>query len=374
MKILFFLESLYRGGKERRALELIQYLKQECNIEVVLVLTEEEIYYQSVKSLGIPIEIIKRRGIKYDPGLFIKFYRCCKRHKPDIIHAWGKMTAFYSVPASLTRRIPLVSSMISDSKRNFSKFSIDAFFFKIGTLFSDVILSNSISGLLAYDMKTSKAEVILNGVNIERFQQEHDSQKLRCDLGIATKYMLVMVASFTRYKDYDLFVDTAKEMQKVRSDITFVGVGDGYELNRIQQRIRNEKIENVILTGMRTDVEAIINASDIGLLCTYSEGISNSIIEYMALGKPVISTDVIGGSRELILEGVTGYSVERRPELVIEKIMLLLDNLNLRLVMGERGKERIRSRFSVERMGKEFVNLYGKVLAKNMKVSEGKLN
>jgi glycosyltransferase involved in cell wall biosynthesis len=358
MKILFFVESLYRGGKERRAVDLMQFLKRQNDIEIILVLTEDKIYYQSVFDLGIPIIILKRKGIKYDPGLFIKFYKCCRQYNPDIIHAWGKMTVFYAIPARLIRRIPLISSMISDSVGRFARFSFDSFFFNTGIFLSDVILSNSKSGLSAYNIKTPKAKVIPNGVNLERFRGKYDTIRIREEFGISSEFILIMVASFTGYKDYDLFIDTAREIAKLRDDTTFLGVGDGPEWNRIQKRVQDENIKNVILTGMRTDIESLVTASDIGLLCTFNEGISNSIIEYMALGKPVISTDRTGGSREIIIDGETGFCVERRTEEVVAHIIMLLNNQSLRLAMGENGKNRISSQFSIGRMGDEFLTLY----------------
>jgi len=358
MKILFFIESLYRGGKERRAVELIHFLKKQSDIEVILVLTEDKIYYQSVLDLGIPIVILKRKGIKYDPGLFIKFYKCCRQYNPDIIHAWGKMTVFYATPAKLIRRIPLISSMISDSVGRYARFSFDSFFFNTGIFFSDIILSNSKSGLSAYKIKTHKARVIPNGVNLERFQGKYDAIRIREEFGISSKFILIMVASFTAYKDYDLFIETARETAKLRDDTTFLGVGDGPEWSRIQKRIKDENIKNVILTGMRTDIETLVTASDIGLLCTFNEGMSNSIIEYMALGKPVISTDMTGGSREIIINGETGFCVERSTEEVVEHIIMLLNDYSLRLAMGMKGKNRINSQFSIGRMGDEFLTLY----------------
>ena len=170
------------------------------------------------------------------------------------------------------------------------------------------------------------------------------------------------MASFSSFKDYDLFIDIAKKILKLRSDITFVGVGDGSEWNRIKQRITAESITNVILAGKQKEVEHIVAASDIGILCTNSEGMSNSIIEYMALGKPVISTDLAGGSKELIVEGETGYCSERNDEKVIDLINKLLGNSDLRVSMGNRGRERIYSQFSIIRMAKEFESLYEEVL------------
>jgi len=167
-----------------------------------------------------------------------------------------------------------------------------------------------------------------------------------------------MVATFSRFKDYDLFLDVANEIRKIRRDITFLGVGGGPDWERINERIKLENIDNVILSGRRSDVENIITASDIGLLCTFSEGISNSIIEYMAMSKPVIVTDITGGSRELVIDGITGFCTERNVRTIVSLIDKLTLDRPLAERLGQKGKQRIKEFFSIERMGKEFVDLY----------------
>ena len=184
MKILFFADSLVAGGQERRMLELIRYYKENTNYEMALVITEESIFYGYANKLGIPIEIIKRKGVKYDPRLFILFYRFCRQFKPDIIHTWGKMPTFYTIPTKLIFRVPLVSSLIADSKRNFKVFSFDYFFLKANIYFANVILSNSNAGLHAYNIKTPKAKVILNGVDLERFKNEFNSKRFYIPLDL----------------------------------------------------------------------------------------------------------------------------------------------------------------------------------------------
>jgi glycosyltransferase involved in cell wall biosynthesis len=84
----------------------------------------------------------------------------------------------------------------------------------------------------------------------------------------------------------------------------------------------------------------------------------------MALGKPVISTDLIGGSKELIIEGETGYCTERNTEQVVPLINRLLDNKELRISMGNKGRERICTHFSIRRMSEEFETIYREVLGK----------
>jgi glycosyltransferase involved in cell wall biosynthesis len=364
MKILFFIDTLTSGGKERRMLELIQYLKKHTDYTLVLVLTEDLIYYEYVYDLGIQIKIIKRKGIKYDPTLFVKFYRFCNHFKPDIIHAWGRMTTFYAIPTKILSRIPLISNLIADSLGAKKLLGLNPLFFKADIFFSDLILSNSEAGLKAYKIESPKAKVVWNGVNLERFHRKFDIENIRRELKVNTKFIIVMVAAFSNLKDYDLFLDVAKKLMVIRDDVTFLGVGNGNEWKRIQQRIKDEQISNVILTGKQKDVEKIIAASDIGILCTYSEGISNSIIECMALGKPVISTDTIGGSKEIIIDGETGYCTQRNSEQIVVYLNSILNNEDLRLSMGNKGKERIYSHFSIERMGEEFQDIYKKILTR----------
>ncbi len=362
MKILFFAESLTSGGKERRILELISYLTHYTEHEISLVLTEDKIFYLAIHELNITIKIFKRKFLKYDPWLFVKFLNYCRHFDPDIIHTWGKMTTFYALPAKIFCKIPLVSNLIADSNKNFRPLSVDSFFFKADIKFSNVLLSNSKAGLLAYNIKTPKALVINNGVNLKRFEQRVDIQKEKEILGIKTPYNVVMVAIFSVLKDYDLFVEVAKKCGEIRDDVTFVGVGNGVEFQRIQQKIKDENLNNILLTGYKNHVESIIAASDIGLLCTYSEGISNSIIEYMGLGKPVITTDQIGGSKEIVINGETGFIIDRNADEIVNSINILLDNKELRDSMGAKGRDIIKSKFSIDRMGEEFENVYNQVI------------
>ena len=91
MKILFFIETLRSGGKERRLIELLIYLTKTQIISSART-DRNEIHYDYVKDLGIPIEIIK--GIpEKDPSLFFRFYKIAKIQS-DIIHSWGTMTTF----------------------------------------------------------------------------------------------------------------------------------------------------------------------------------------------------------------------------------------------------------------------------------------
>lgn len=360
MKILFFIDSLAAGGRERRLVELLFYLKKQVNYEICLVLTEESMEYTYVRNLQISLHIIKRKLTKYDPSMFYRFYRIAKQFKPDIIHSWSMMTTWYSIPTKLLLKKPLLANLIADSK-DISKMSIiKRFFFQVDFKFADVILGNSKAGFNAYGMRDNdRTYLIYNGVRLERFSRVIDIEKTKKKLNIKARFIILMVASASKNKDYDLFLDIAGQINSANRDVLFLGVGDGSELERLNRRIACEHIKNVNLVGRRNDVEELCALADICLLLTHGEGISNSIIEYMATGKPVITTDAVGGSREIIEDGKSGYIMQSKEDLVA-KITELLNNEKLRQKLGERGRNIIYEKFAIEKMGKEYEILYKK--------------
>ncbi|MCP5104676.1 MAG: glycosyltransferase family 4 protein, partial [bacterium] len=110
------------------------------------------------------------------------------------------------------------------------------------------------------------------------------------------------------------------------------------------------------------DVESIVNLFNVGVLACntngHAEGMPNSIMEYMALGKPVVATDS-GGNRELVVHDETGFIVKPfdAAELTA-RLLYLLDHPDRANQMGMRGKKRIEEKFSLERMVKGYVSLY----------------
>ena len=367
MRIAFITECLMAGGKERRLLELIRYLQDTTDYEILLVITKSAIHYDYVRDFKIRIEVLRRKYFKRDPLFFFKLFRVYKKFRPDIIHSWSSMTTCYSIPYAVVHNTPIVDGEINDSRRGFSTWSLRGMIFKLNTYFSKVILANSQSGLLAYRMTSPKARVIYNGIHLGRVANLPDPVQVRAEYGITSRYCVAMVASFSERKNYNLFIDTAQLMSRLRTDVMFLGIGDGPNLQAVRERVRREQIRNVLLPGKLAHVESVMNCADIGLLLTevtFGEGISNVLMEFMALGKPVITNDYTGGSKELIEDGENGYVVSSQdPEYFVSLIDALLKDESRRLSMGQRGKDIIVERFSLEGMGPRFVDLYHEILS-----------
>jgi glycosyltransferase involved in cell wall biosynthesis len=116
--------------------------------------------------------------------------------------------------------------------------------------------------------------------------------------------------------------------------------------------------DHVQFLGRHKDVEKITSSFSIGVLATFTEGISNSIMEYMVMAKPVVATDC-GGSRELVLEGKTGFLVPPQdPVALADRIAYLLDNPDEARRMGQAGKKHIEEHFSLKTMVDKTVDIY----------------
>lgn len=367
VKVLFFTNSLKSGGKERRLIELMGFLKSSGRYDILLVLNSPEIHYNSFNELGIEYKILDKKVNHKDPKIFISFYKIVKSFKPDLIHTWGDMQTFYALPSKIIKRIPLINSQIASAPPYLNKFSFEHLVNTINFTFSDVILSNSNAGLKAYGVEGRKCKVIYNGINFDRFTNLGSKEDIRKSFAINTKYVVAMIANITHRKDYIRFSKVALNVLEKRNDVTFMIVGrikDEGLHNRILTLLNGE--EKVIITGRISNIEELVNAIDVGILLSdtqeHGEGIPNAVVEYMALAKPTIVNDA-GGTKELVKKNETGYIVTNETEEEISVMLsTLLDNDELRIELGSKGQERIQGEFTIKKMGESFASLYFEVL------------
>lgn len=366
MRILFFIESLRAGGKERRLSELLRSLKREELYQIELVLTKHSIHYSEIQNLDIKIHVTERKWLKKDPRLFFSFFRIAKRFKPDIIHVWGHMPAVYALPAKIILGIPLINSEIADSAPGKFLLAKNTVF-----KFSDLIISNTQAGLNEYKVPAGKSLVIYNGFRSERAQGLEDPEIVKKRLKITTPFIASMVASFHNYKDYPTFIKAALRILEQRSDITFLCIGDK-DHTHIEKMVPEHFRNLILFTGKMLQVESVMNTSTVGVLTTdirfHGEGISNALLEFMALGKPVIATD-FGGTRELIRHEHSGFLIPAfDSDTLSEKIQLLTDRPKFAHYLGENGKKIVESKFTMEAMTTGFIEVYQRFCKEGKKV------
>ncbi len=364
MNILFLLDALVMGGKERRSVELIKHLSANPEIKITLCVMDENIHYKEIYSLPIKIHLLIRKT-KKDPSIFYKLYRICKEENIQIIHAWDTMTCFYAAPLSWILGTRLVDSSVSEATPC-TFLSAQYLLRKFNFSLASIILSNSRAGLVMSKAPEKKSDVIYNGFDAKRLQISKSPEEVKNEFSIKTKYIVGMVAAFQDRKDFESLVISANLLVEKREDVTFLMVGAGKTLNKCREMAKPEYAKQIIFTGGSNKVEDFVNVFDIGILLTnkrvHAEGISNSILEYMALGKPVIATDS-GGTNEIVQNGVNGYLLtENDPALIVKYITSLIDNESLRTGMGAASKRIVHETFGIQAMVNKYLRVYEEIL------------
>lgn len=361
MKILLCIDNLGRGGRERRIVELIKGLLAKNSLTLSLVIFSDKVDYPEIFDMDIRVHLLPRKP-KKDPRIFYKFFKICKQVKPDLIHSWGDMATIYAIPAAQFLTIRLYNGSVADAPHMPNWSNTEFVRKRITSPFSYKIIGNSEEGLKQYKIPPQKAVCIPNGFDFNRTKNLTPPKEIRDELGIKSTCTVGMIGAFHPRKDYAMYLSMAKQVIDKGFDVSFLAIGEGISRRHFMDQVEEKYQGKIIFTGLRTDVESIIGALDIGVLATnpdvHGEGISNAILEFMALGKPVVATEG-GGTSEIIDDLRTGFLVQpKSPECMAEKVIHLLIHPILAQQMGQRGKERIINSFNLNDMTDAYLNLY----------------
>ncbi len=176
--------------------------------------------------------------------------------------------------------------------------------------------------------------------------------------------IVIMTANLRPIKAVDTLIDSARIVSRSRNDVAFKIIGDGPERTRLTARVEALGLGSQMqFLGSLNDVNAEIASATIGVLTSRSEGFSNSILEYMRQGLPVIATEV-GGNREVVDDGRTGYLIPvDNPAALAEKILYLLNHPEVAGDMGRQGRALVMEKFSLPLMARNHEDYYCRLLA-----------
>lgn len=353
------------GGKERRMCELIRYLYSLGVYEIHLLSVDDgksgDIAYPYVLECLKSHQTINRKCSRWQT--FKSLYSKINNIKPDIIHDWsGPRVGFYLIPLLVLKKFYYIAGYLADGNKDRLSYAVIN---KLAFLLSDIVVSNSYAGIKSHKAPKKKSIVIYNGFNLDRIPKVDNEQMLRKEFSLYNKKVVSMVARLTPEKDYTMFLKVAKIINNYRSDIVFFVVGTGPMRNFLENYVTKNNILNVAFLGFRSDVIDILKLSSVSLLCTnneiHAEGVSNSIMESMACGTPVIAT-MGGGTPEIIQDGVNGFIVPAHDEIKMANVLLnLIDNEALRDRIIDEGLKTIKSKFSIQKMVSDYESLYRKI-------------
>lgn len=364
MKILFFLDRIGGGGRERRMAQLVVALNHFPDVKMKTVTATSDVDYTEVLNTSMEIDVVS------DNSHIVrlkKYSKIIEDYKPDIIHLWTETPLFCLFLPLFAKKYgsKFIAGFVADgiplkATPLFRRLCI-RYTFKM----ADAIVSNSKAGLVAKNAPMKNSYVIYNGFDKKRLTTV-DVAKKHIELGVTCNKLVTMCARLNSAKDWDLFISLAEKSAPL--DVFFLAVGGGELLGHYRSEIERKKLSNIKFIGRRSDVMEILAATEVSVLLTnalgHAEGVSNSIMESMAAGVPVVATDG-GGTPEIITNGENGFVVAPgNVEQLYQRVFELLNNESLRQQIGKEAKDTISAHFDLRTKGLEYMKLYRKLLAK----------
>lgn len=351
-RVLIVADSLANGGAERQLVLLATRLPEEWSC-IVVALAEGP--YRGVLSHAGCRFVVMERKWRWDVLPFVRLMLLIARLRPDVVHCWSGMSTLASYPACRLLGIPILNGSIRMGSRG--QKSLRTW---LSLRVADRIVANSRAGLAAWRIPLHKGRVVYNGFDFERLRGSARHVAVP-----STTYAVVMAARMAKRKDFDTFFASARLLHEhsASRDWLFIAVGDGSERQGLLSR-NSDLIEEGVAMFPLPSVEIIdvILGSRVGVLMTnsdcHAEGCSNSLLEYMACGLPVVCNDT-GGTSEVVVDGVTGILIPSRSEQgLADALFRLRDDEEEARRLGEAGRELVHRRFSVSAMVEGMTAIY----------------
>jgi glycosyltransferase involved in cell wall biosynthesis len=374
LNVLILIGSFHQGGSERQAIQLVRMLNESGRYNVhVACINREGVLLTEFERYGFKDFPEYRLGSFYNRNFFRQlraFARHLREREISIIQTTDFYTNIFGMFGATLARTPVRIA----AKREMEGHRTKAQDFVERRAYSRanaiVVNSDAVKNyLIANGVAERKLVTIHNGLDIERLTPETNlsREEMLSSFNLPTdkeKRFITNVANLRSHvKDYPTFLRAARRISEVDSNAAFVIAGDGHlmdEMKRIANEFGIEK--KVYFLGRCDRVPELLSVTDVCVLSSKYEGFSNSILEYMAAAKPVVATDV-GGAREAIIEGETGFIVQSGDdETIALRVLSLLGDKAKAIAMGAKGKERVMKEFSLAAQLEKTEKLYERLV------------
>jgi len=305
----------------------------------------------------------------------LRLSRVLRELKPAVVHAHDphavSMTAMALSMFGRERRPAFVVARRVDfhlKQNSFSRWK-----YKLADCV--VCSSNAIRAMVVDDgIPDDRAITVYEGVDVDRIAAIPRAD-VHAELWLPPHAPVVgNVAALVAHKGQRYLIEAVPVIVHALPDVQVLLFGEGELRPQLQRQIKALGLDHhVRLVGFQPNVLALIKSLDVFVMSSITEGLGTSILDAMASSKAVVATDA-GGIPEVVEHGVTGLLVPvQKPAAMAEAILRLLNDAPLRAQMGQAGLERVRVRFSVDRMVDETLAVYERVAGMRPSTGNGNL-
>jgi len=363
------------GGLENGLVNLINFMPEARYQHAIICLTEYSDFRFRLKRSDVELFALHKQEGK-DFVMYFRLWRLLRKLRPQIIHTRNLAALESMFPAMLAgvkHRIHGEHGRdIDDLDGSKAKYVwlrrahrrlVDRY----------IPMSQDLASWLldCIGVDEGKISQIYNGVDTDRFRPPSTGREVPPELGSLPSDCVVIgsVGRMEPVKDQLTLVKAFIQLLQIvpdgRQRLRLVHIGDGALRGAALSLLEDAGAKELAwLPGVRDDVPALLRALDVFVLPSRAEGISNTVLEAMASGLPVVATDV-GGNPELVTQGKTGVLVPPgNPLALADALRKYIDAPELMRQHGEAGYARVLADFSIGRMVRQYLDVYDTVLGK----------
>jgi glycosyltransferase involved in cell wall biosynthesis len=363
IRLAYIIKSMEVGGSQTHLMQVLRLLDRGRFDPVLYCLTGEGELLDSARALGVPIHAPTAGASFKGPGLMTRvaaLARALRRDRIDIVHNYLLRANLVGSISARVARVPVVlcSKRGCHWRRGFELLSA-----RIGNALADSVMVNAeavrdfVHG--NEGCPREKMVVIPSGVDTDRFQPLPPAP-FKARLGLPEDRLVVGVITRMRVrKGVEEFIRAIGEVRQTRPEVHGVIVGDVSLDEPLQELVRSLRVQtHLSLLGRRSDMPEVLSAFDVFVLSSHDEGMSNAILEAMAMEKPVVATDV-GGTGEVVRHGHSGVLVPPKdPHALALAISDVLAQPVRAHEMGRLGRRLVVDGFSAQAMVRQMEQLY----------------
>lgn len=388
IKVAHIITRIITGGAEENTLYTIKGLdKKKFDIDLIVGEEFREDIYDNFENNDFCI--IRLKGLKgklnflYDPIVLIKLINLFKKNHYDIVHTHLTKIGILGKIASRISGVPIIIHGLHGSA--FQAFNSKLlnwaliFFERITSKYTDAYIS--VSRILSEKYikegigKRENHFTVYSGMNLDKFyysRKKINRRKKLADLGISSDCFIIgNVATLEPRKGHKFLIDAFKKVieKHKNKSIKLIIVSDGYERENLVNYVDKLDLkEKVIFTGYREDIEELMAIMDVFVLSSLREGLPRVLVQAAAVGIPLIAFNV-DGVPEIIKNNYNGFLVRPKDvEELADRIIRYINNRELINLQGQRGREFVKDKWSIEDMVNKIDGIYQELIKEKIKM------
>jgi glycosyltransferase involved in cell wall biosynthesis len=376
IKVLFLIDSLGPGGAERLMIDLLPALR-DLGVDSEVIAIQERHgnpVADDLRAVGVDVSTIGIERLR-ERGALARVTAAIERANPDILHTQLEFADILGSVAASRLGIPSISTIHTLDRpprwtKEAARSRLTAWTLRRRTSRVIAVSESARNHVLRKaGLPKRHTAAIHNGIDLAPFVAvgAEDRLRTRSELGIGSDDpVIITVAVLRQPKGIADMLAAMPTLLESHPRLTYLVVGGGTDRSRLDGLVSELGVtQSVHFAGRRSDIPNMLAASDLFVLPSLTEALPTVLIEAMAVGVPVVATQV-GGVPEIVDNGTTGLLVppSSSPPALAEAVGRLLDSPRQRRAMGLAGRRKALDRFSIERQASRLTAEYRVLLSR----------